>query len=616
MRETKFIQQNQDKWRAFDEALDQEGRDPEKLDDLFVQVTDDLSYARTFYPNRSVRVYLNGLAQRVFTALYRNRRSSAHRLVTFWTEELPQLVYEARREFRFSFLIFALAVLIGMVSSASEPEFLRVILGDSYVDMTLENIEAGDPMAVYKEKGAFEMSLGITINNLWVSFLTFVTGAFFTIGSIAVLVRNGIMLGAFQYFFIERDLFWESFLTVWIHGTLEISAIIIAGAAGITMGKGLVFPGTFNRMQAFQKSARRGIKIMVGIAPIIIMAGFIEGYLTRHTETPDIIRGLFILLCLAFVLLYFVWYPRIKARIGFNQPVRDTRLTPDAKLDLSFTKIRSAGELFTDLFVLYKRYFGAFLMGSVASALLFIAFAFLPGNALPEDRFRFPPGIYLGVENIGQFFNNPGATLIPFAHVLNFSFIGLLVFRKLGQEERSDYKRSPGIAFINLMPPMGALTALLYTNDWYTIFLVVLFAVVPAVWGYCSYREGRNSLSAFSKSLSLWSPNFSRVFSLSFTLLLVGLLFYSLVNTVLAWFFLDLVTWVVSLDQAGMDQLSVVLLAFLSVCLLYLVSAMLLLGGGLLYYTLLEIQEAPGLRQRIQEIGLQTRIRGLEKERR
>jgi hypothetical protein len=382
------------------------------------------------------------------------------------------------------------------------------------------------------------------------------------------------------------------------------------------MGKGLVFPGTYNRMQAFQKSARRGIKIMVGIAPIIIMAGFIEGYLTRHTETPDAIRGLFIILCLAFVLLYFVWYPRIKARIGFNHPVRDTRLTPDAKLDLSFTKIRSAGELFTDLAVVYKRHFGTFLMGSVASALLFIAFAFLPGNALPEDRFSFPPGIYLGLENMGQFFNNPGAPLIPFAHVLSFSFIGLLVFRKLGQEERPDYKRAPGIAFINLMPPMGALTALLYTNDWYTVFLVVLFAVVPAVWGYCSYREGRNSLSAFSKSLSLWSPNFSRVFSLSFTLLLVGLLFYSLVNTVLAWFFLDLVTWVVSLDQAGMDQLSVVLLAFLSVCLLYLVSAMLFLGGGLLYYTLLEIQEAPGLRQRIQEIGLQTRIRGLEKERR
>ncbi|MEQ8706208.1 MAG: stage II sporulation protein M [Phaeodactylibacter sp.] len=616
MRETKFIQQNKDKWRAFDQALDQEGRDPKELDELFVQVTDDLSYARTFYPNRSVRVYLNGLAQRVFTVLYRNRRSSAHRLVTFWTDELPQLVYEARGEFRFAFLVFALAMLIGMVSSASDAEFLRVILGDSYVDMTLENIDSGDPMAVYKQKGEFEMSLGITLNNLWVSFLTFVTGAFFTIGSIAVLVRNGIMLGAFQYFFIEQDLFWESFLTVWIHGTLEISAIIIAGAAGITMGKGLVFPGTYNRIQAFQKSARRGIKIMVGIAPIIILAGFIEGYLTRHTETPDAVRALFILLCLSFVLLYFVWYPRIKARVGFDQPVRDTRLTPDARSELSFTKIRSAGELFTDLFVVYKRHFGVILLTTAGAALLFTAFAFLPGDALPEDRFRFPSGVFLGLGHLAQFFNNPFAPLIPFAHVLNLSVIALLVFRKLAQEERPGYKRSVGIAFINLMPPMGALTALLYTNDWYTVFLSVLFIVIPAVWGYCSYREGLNSLAAFSKSLSLWSANFSRIFSLSLMLMLIGLLFYSLVNTVLAWFFLDLVTWVVQLDEAGMAQLSVVLLAWLSVWLLYLVGAMLLLGGGLLYYTLLEIQEAPGLRTRIAQIGQQVRIRGLEKERR
>lgn len=615
MRETKFIQQNKEKWRAFDQALDQGGSDPEELDELFVQITDDLSYARTYYPNRSVRVYLNGLAQRVFTVLYRNRRSSAHRLITFWTEELPQLVYEARKAFRFSFLVFVLALLIGVVSSASDPEFLRVILGDSYVDMTLENIDAGDPMAVYKQKGAFEMSLGITLNNLWVSFLTFVTGVFFTIGSIAVLVRNGIMLGAFQYFFIERDLFWESFLTVWTHGTLEISAIIIAGAAGITMGKGLVFPGTYNRIQAFQKSARRGIKIMVGIAPLILMAGFIEGYLTRYTETPDIIRGLFIVLCLAFVLLYFVWYPRIKARIGFSQPVRDTRLAPEAGQQFSFTRIRSSGMLFTDLFSIFKRHFGALFLASIAAALLFTAFAFLPGQAPPTERFSFPSGVFLGLESLSQFFNNPAAPLIPFAHVLGFSLVALVVFRKLGREERPDYSRPAGIAFINLMPPMGALAALLYTNDWYTVFLVALFVVLPAVWGFCSYRDGYNSLLAFSKSLLLWSPNFSRVFSLSFTLLLTGILFYSLVNTVLAWFFLDLVTWVVRLDQAGMDQLSVVLLAFLSSCLLYLVAAMLFLGGGLLYYTLLEIQEAPGLRQRIREIGLQARIKGLERER-
>ena len=93
------------------------------------------------------------------------------------------------------------------------------------------------------------------------------------------MLSNGIMVGAFQYFFYDQGLLRESFLTIWTHGTLEIAAIIIAGAAGMTMGKGLIFPGTLSRLQAFQISARRGLKIMIGIAPIIILAGFIEGYL-------------------------------------------------------------------------------------------------------------------------------------------------------------------------------------------------------------------------------------------------------------------------------------------------------------------------------------------------
>ena len=158
-------------------------------------------------------------------------------------------------------------------------------LGDSYVDMTLENIQSGDPMAVYKSKGQFGMSLGITANNLYVAFLTFVLGAFFGIGAVIIMVSNGIMVGAFQYFFYAEGLLQESFLTIWIHGTLEISAIIIAGAAGMTMGRGLLFPGTYRRLQAFQVSAKRGLKIMLGITPIIIAAGFIEGFL-RVIQKP------------------------------------------------------------------------------------------------------------------------------------------------------------------------------------------------------------------------------------------------------------------------------------------------------------------------------------------
>ena len=97
MKETKFIEQNKEKWADFEEMLHEKRHDPEQLNDLFIQITDDLSYARTFYPNRSVRMYLNTLAQRVFHNIYRGKRFPAERLRRFWTDELPQLFWEERR---------------------------------------------------------------------------------------------------------------------------------------------------------------------------------------------------------------------------------------------------------------------------------------------------------------------------------------------------------------------------------------------------------------------------------------------------------------------------------------------------------------------------------------
>ena len=139
-------------------------------------------------------------------------------------------------------------------------------------------------------------------------------GLFFGIGTLLSLMRNGIMLGTFQYFFIERDLFRESFLTIWQHGTLEISAIVIAGAAGFTIGRGLILPGTYTRFQSLRITARRGLKVMIGLIPVFVFAAFIEGFFTRFTDAPNSLRLLSILLSAFFVLFYFVIYPRKVAR--------------------------------------------------------------------------------------------------------------------------------------------------------------------------------------------------------------------------------------------------------------------------------------------------------------
>ena len=356
MRETHFIKQNKEKWSKFEQLLKAKKKDLDKLSDLFVQTMDDLSYARTFYRNRSVRVYLNGLAQQLFHSIYKNKRARRSHFINFWKIELPQIVYTTRHTFLTALIVFVLSFCIGMLSTAMDEDFPRTILGDGYIYMTESNIERGDPMAVYKQVNEVEMFFGITYNNVRVAFLVFVLGIFFGIGSIGIMVFNGIMVGTFQYYFYQKGLFVESFLTIWIHGTLEISAIIIAGAAGIVLGRGLAFPGTYSRLQAFQISARRGLKILMGTVPIFIFAGFAEGFITRHTETPDALRLAVILLSLTFILGYFVWYPFRLARKGFARPVEEVKLPPTRSWHIDYQGIKNNGEVLLDTFVFLRKH--------------------------------------------------------------------------------------------------------------------------------------------------------------------------------------------------------------------------------------------------------------------
>ena len=188
-------------------------------------------------------------------------------------------------------------------------------MGDTYVNMTLENIDKGDPMAVYKKMNEVDMFLGITVNNIYVSFLCFAFGIFFSLGTGYLLFTNGIMLGAFQYFFYTKGLLVESVLVIWIHGTLEISAIIIAGCAGLTLGNSFLFPGTYSRATSFVRGAKQGVKIAVGLVPIValipifITAGFLESFVTRHTQMPMWLSLTIIIGSLTFIIWYFIIYP-------------------------------------------------------------------------------------------------------------------------------------------------------------------------------------------------------------------------------------------------------------------------------------------------------------------
>ena len=130
MREKDFVEQNKEKWKRFEDiASKSSNSNPDELDGLYTKITNDLSYARTYYNRRSIRVYLNKLAQSIFSELYKYRKGRKNAFVSFWTELLPQSLYLARRELNISLIFFVFAMILGILSSIHENDLIHLICG-------------------------------------------------------------------------------------------------------------------------------------------------------------------------------------------------------------------------------------------------------------------------------------------------------------------------------------------------------------------------------------------------------------------------------------------------------------------------------------------------------
>lgn len=310
MKEVTFIRRNIEKWRKTEQVVDQANKlNPDQLADAYTDLTADLAFVQTHYPHSRITIYLNNLASALHNVIYRNKREKWSRVITYWTQEVPLIMFYGRKELMISMMIFGISAVIGIISTVYDENFARLIMTDRYIDMTLENIANGTPMAVYSGADEVSMFLGITLNNVMVAFNTFVFGMFTSFGTGYILFKNGVMMGSIETFFYQQGVLGESLLTVFLHGTLEIWVIIVAGAGGIALGNGWLFPGTYSRLESFRRGAVKGLKIVIGTVPIFILAGFIEGFLTRHTHLPVYIRLGIILFSLAFIIYYYFYLP-------------------------------------------------------------------------------------------------------------------------------------------------------------------------------------------------------------------------------------------------------------------------------------------------------------------
>ena len=150
MKEVTFIRQNLDKWRSYETVAESPALStPDEMADAYIDVTSDLAFSQTHYPQSRITLYLNNLASAIHQNIYRNKRERWSRIITFWTQEMPFIMWDARKELRLSFVIFLISALIGVLSQWLDPDFSRLVMGNRYVEMTLNNIENGTPMAVY-----------------------------------------------------------------------------------------------------------------------------------------------------------------------------------------------------------------------------------------------------------------------------------------------------------------------------------------------------------------------------------------------------------------------------------------------------------------------------------
>lgn len=620
MRETEFIKQNKDKWQEFEKKLLSSKSDPEALARVFVETTDDLSYARTHYRNRSVRVYLNSLSQRIYQLIYKNRRAS--KSFGFWTYDMPLSMYRSMPELIISFIVFGLAILIGVLSSQYHPDFLAIIVGEGYVQMTESNIENGDPMGVYKSMDQLPMFLMIAWNNLRVSYLVFVLGVFFSVGTIMALIHNGVMVGAFVYFFIERGFGTESVITIMMHGTIELSCIVLAGTAGIALGKGLVIPGTYTRMQAFLMSSRKAIIMMLGITPFIVLAALIEGFVTRMTEVNNFIRISIILASFFMMVWYFVILPMRLFRKKQSELINGEKEVRSIHEHIfEFYALKSGGQLLAESFMFLRNNIKSVLrisiIGGILASLIFGAHNAFHYSVIESDFFiQFYNPIqqianyFWWVDDVDTFFNYK---LYPGMLIFN-SLIFSLIFLSTAYRLRQKWENYSFIKYLNLhwwkvLILMTVINLSMQSLPIVAFFIVffVLFPLSFLVMG--NIISGKTSLAT-----EAWKHQFLSIFGGMFVMLLLQFMMMVLVNTPISFLIFDFLLQ--NLESSGRIASEAPFFLYTLLCMvaIYLLSFLNFYILGLIFGSSVEAANAQSLRRRVSMIRKKSNAYGIERE--
>jgi uncharacterized membrane protein SpoIIM required for sporulation len=280
-----FVSDRSPTWIELDELLERARGRPSRLGADGVRrlgacyraSAADLAHARRRFPGDSVVTRLERLVQRGRQSVY-NAPSSRTSVWEFFSTGYWRRVRERKLVLAISFLCLAVPTLLGGYWAWRDPGPASGLVPSQYQSVT-EPREPGQSLdASVDEESA--LASRIFTNNIVVTFYAFSGGLLFGIGTLYVLLQNGLLLGVVAGLAIGSGNGQVFFELVTAHGVLELSCIIVAGAAGLRLGWAMIDPGTRPRGEALRQEARAAIEIILGTAPWLVVAGLVEGFLT------------------------------------------------------------------------------------------------------------------------------------------------------------------------------------------------------------------------------------------------------------------------------------------------------------------------------------------------
>jgi uncharacterized membrane protein SpoIIM required for sporulation len=303
----RWIEKRRPYWARIDELLTRSGRsgvralshsELQELALLYRQTASDLATIREDVSSQNLARYLNQLLGRAHNFIYMGRRSKPGGILTFYRETFPAIFHETLPYTLAAAAIFFVVAAAGLMMSITEPSFQRYLLGDAMMS-TIEKREMWTHSVVTVKPLA---SSTIMTNNLSVSFTTFALGMTAGIGTIWMLALNGLLFGVVNGACWQAGMLDQLLSFVAPHGVLELPAIFIAGGAGLLLAKGLLFPGRLPRRASLVLEGGRAVRLVLGIIPMLIVAGTIEGFVSP-SNLPQRLKytlaaGLFCLLLL------------------------------------------------------------------------------------------------------------------------------------------------------------------------------------------------------------------------------------------------------------------------------------------------------------------------------